>query len=346
MRHDAVGMSNRLLSLVAVLVTGCAFVPKDKVTMTVVGTRMGASVPLGGEVARLEVSSSASAVNVVARFERHCSRTVVETVQLRHEKTVGFWMAGGGGNVGGGGGPGDALFLLVGLAEVIVLPASLIITGIAVGTHDDVIETQERPAPSVTVPCPVGYPSLSLRAALPSGAEVELTTNEYGAARFDVPESEPAYGVVEVRGDALVGRTRYYRDLAACYAHRDEVLATGRWDELPQCGSSPEELATDAAWHATARAVGVAAGGRCDLALDFAVEALRTDANVYQTVFLRVPALAACVREHEHDVRERGAAHDACVSTRREQMLGAQRIQDMKARAAALSKLPICAPAR
>jgi hypothetical protein len=356
-------MSTRSVCLLLTLAGSGCFVPKDHVTTTVLSTRIARRVPVGRGTPQFVVSSAGPIVNVVARVERQCSRRVYETVQTRHSKELDLEVGGGGGV---GGDPTGAL-VLAAVAVLVVMPVSLVVSGLVVLASKDTVETTERLARTDTVACPLIYRNLPLRAALPSGAEIELTTNALGAAHLEIPASEPGYGIVRVTSTkispTISGSTRYYRDQQGCEAHRNDILAAARasatasehaarWAELPKCGSTPAEQATDAAWQATSRAARIAGSGYCDAALVLESEVLRADPAVHASVFLQDLAIAACVgnRERGAQMRDRdaqtaAATRAACVKARSELMLRAQQIQDPTARAKALLALPTCAAA-
>jgi hypothetical protein len=364
-------MSKRSLCLLLTLAASGCFVPKNTETTTVLRTRVARPVAIGPGMRQLVVSSAGPIVNVVARVERQCSKRVYETVQIRHSKELDLDVGGGGGI---GGGDPRAVIVVAAVAIFVVMPVSLAVSGLVVLASKDTVETTERLARTQTVACPLIYRDLKLRAALPSGAEIELTTNSHGAAHLEVPATEPGYGIVRVSSSTLTASTRYYRDQQGCEAHRNDILAAARastsasehaarWAELPRCGSSSAERATDAAWQATSRAARIAGAGDCNVALTLEAEVFRADPAVHANVFLQDVALAACVHNRdlatqtrerdartaavtrEADARTAAATRAACLEARRGLMLRAQQIQDPSARGKALSVLPTCAPA-
>jgi hypothetical protein len=339
-------MRSRALALVALIAVGapcagCFVVPKKSVTENVISTGVTRVKPGTAAALAVEVDARGAMIRARASAPRLCTQERYAIVDVTVGREAALEVT-----------PGGSGWELV--ASIITVPVSALITGIIVAATGDVTTRERKTLGVARRPCPVFGAKLPVTMVLPSGANVELVTDDYGGAWLNLPASEPAYGLVGVRvGDLPPRSIAYYRDDAACRVARGELYTragqatsaaerAALLDGVPVCGAANEvEQNRELAWRETIRAARAAAYG-CALAIEVDAKVRALDVAHHAAVFRADPLIATCFA-HDAFSRDRAAARfTTCRQARSEAMLRAQRITDLKQRTRALLDLPKC----
>ncbi len=326
-----------LFAVLAALLTGWLFVPRDKVTTRVVGSNV-ATVPLSSQPTSVTVQARNSTLRLMLATPRMCQRNLIETLELTHSKRLGFFVPLEN--------SGYALFIGIMLAPI-TLPVSAVVTGLILGTDKDTTTHKDRTTPNGVEPCPAPI-SGPIQLTLASGAVTHVVTGDDGVSLFELPADEPEHGAVVARTGTLQTRVIYYRSSGACDAHRLSMLeqtnavTAGRaraLQAIPRCASitTGTDPRRERAWELAMHAAIGAANGNCQPAFQHEVELKQLDPVLHTMVYGHREIVGCFGREDE-----RRRQMSQCQVTRAEAMRAAQLIRDPNQRGEALRKIPRC----
>ncbi len=162
--------------------------------------------PAGG--LKVAVTTSHATVRVVATRSRRCTLDVWQRYahhQSTHAEVVGPDTSGGVPTD-----PGLVLAVLALDAPFFVLSAAF--TGVALAVSPSQDDQYVKKVGTMAIEAPVAAAFVDVDAVMPSGAEVHGATDAQGVLVVNVPETEPASGVVVVHVRTLTGRVSYRRE--------------------------------------------------------------------------------------------------------------------------------------
>jgi hypothetical protein len=188
--------------MVLFAVSGCIVLPKTTTTVTPVRTYE--TGPLVSPVGALQIEARVTdaSVHVQLSRARTCRREQRTVMQKRSEESLHLVF----GDIASG---DDYTFLFLAALDLVVLPASLIVSGIVVAASSPETSSYETAAPAQTWPCPLAAGGIAVELVLASGSRVALTTDPAGAISYPLPAGEPPQGAIAVRAATVEARLTY-----------------------------------------------------------------------------------------------------------------------------------------
>jgi hypothetical protein len=334
---------SRALLISALAASGCIVVTQPLTREVVVGVSESEPTDSGGAVAwDITTRIEADMANVVVTASRvqPCTRVRSEVYDVYDEldwHTVG--LPGGGGSAGGA--------LALGVAAIVFLPVTVVswvVAKVEISNHPETKTRKTRALRTIPGVCRDVAANVPVELVLPSGTALTGMTGVDGRASFAIPEAEPDDGTMVTRVAEETRPGAFFKTTEACERARDEmfsrIVKTAAVEQRSPLLRSLPTACGDArarAWSLTAKAALDAVALRCESTKSVVNQVRSLDREVYNSS-VSEPDIAQCL-DGSAVARQR---HATCVEQRRDAMLHARQIDDIKERTRILTSLPNC----